>query len=150
MKLTALKEIRYNTRRLLPGDEFEATPAHGRLLIAIKKAADPLKREVGRVAKPKASVLQKASAAVTRSVSPQPSGAEGAVLPATLGPAGDDKSMPPAEPVPEGSTTPAALHPPGETLETLRAEYQALVGKKPFNGWDVETLQMKIAAARAG
>ena len=112
MKLIALKEMRYDTRRLLPGDEFEATTPHGRLLIAARKAADPLKRDIGKVASPSPAVLKKASEVVD-------------------------------------STPPATLHPAGETLDTLRAEYTALVGKKPFNGWDVETLRTKIDAFRA-
>lgn len=132
MKLIALKPMRYGTRRLLPGDDFEATPAHGRLLVAIRKAADPLKREVGRVAAPKASVLQKAAEA-TKQEGTEP-----------------DTTQPPAPAAAEGATTPATLHPAGETIDTLRAEYLALVGKKPFNGWDIETLQAKIAQARAG
>ena len=125
MKLIALKEMRYDTRRLLPGDEFEATTPHGRLLIAARKAADPLKRDIGKVASPSPAVLKKASEVVD--------------------------STPPATPPSnsEGSVTPASLHPAGETLDTLRAEYTALVGKKPFNGWDVETLRTKIDAFRA-
>lgn len=31
----------------------------------------------------------------------------------------------------------------------LRAEYERVVGKKPFNGWDAATLQEKIAAAKS-
>jgi hypothetical protein len=37
---------------------------------------------------------------------------------------------------------------PGD-LAPLRAEYEAVVGKKPFNGWDAATLREKIAAAKA-
>lgn len=33
-------------------------------------------------------------------------------------------------------------------LAALRAEYQQVVGKRPFAGWDAATLQEKIAAAR--
>lgn len=29
----------------------------------------------------------------------------------------------------------------------LRAEYQRVVGKKPYNGWNADTLREKIAAA---
>ena len=38
MKLKARKAFKYSTRRLLPGDEFEASNRDARLLIAIKKA----------------------------------------------------------------------------------------------------------------
>lgn len=36
--LIALKPLRYNTRRLIPGDAFMAKPGDSRLLIAVKKA----------------------------------------------------------------------------------------------------------------
>ena len=35
-----------------------------------------------------------------------------------------------------------------DDLPTLRAEYQTVVGKKPFHGWDAETLKAKIAEAK--
>ena len=33
-------------------------------------------------------------------------------------------------------------------LADLRNEYQQLSGKRPFHGWDAETLQAKIAEAK--
>ncbi|AYD00019.1 hypothetical protein [Neorhizobium sp. NCHU2750] len=39
-----------------------------------------------------------------------------------------------------GSTAPE----PDEALTALRAEYQALAGKRAFSGWDAEALQAKI------
>lgn len=36
----------------------------------------------------------------------------------------------------------------GPTIEELRETYKAVVGKRPFNGWDAETLASKIADAR--
>ncbi|WP_422366405.1 hypothetical protein [Pelagibius sp.] len=36
-----------------------------------------------------------------------------------------------------------------DDLAALRAEYEEAVGKKPFNGWDADTLREKIAAAKA-
>jgi len=36
-----------------------------------------------------------------------------------------------------------------EVLSSLRAEYQEVVGKRPFHGWDADTLREKIAEARA-
>jgi hypothetical protein len=38
MKLIATKSLRYNTRRLLAGDEFEAPDMHARILIGVRKA----------------------------------------------------------------------------------------------------------------
>lgn len=37
--------------------------------------------------------------------------------------------------------------PPSEGLPTLRAEYQAKIGKKPFPGWPAEELRRRIDAA---
>ena len=34
-------------------------------------------------------------------------------------------------------------------LSALRAEYQETVGKRPYHGWDADTLREKIAEARA-
>ena len=34
-----------------------------------------------------------------------------------------------------------------DELRDLRAEYQKVVGKRPYNGWDADTLREKIAAA---
>jgi len=36
-----------------------------------------------------------------------------------------------------------------DDLKELRKQYQEVVGKKPFAGWDAETLKSKIAAAKA-
>ncbi|PSJ60752.1 hypothetical protein C7I85_11970 [Mesorhizobium soli] len=36
---------------------------------------------------------------------------------------------------------------PSTELSELRAAYQAKLGKKPFGGWDAETLKAKIAEA---
>lgn len=35
-----------------------------------------------------------------------------------------------------------------DELAELRAEYQEIVGKRPFNGWDADTLRAKIAEAK--
>lgn len=37
----------------------------------------------------------------------------------------------------------------GDGITDLRAEYTAKIGKKPFHGWDAETLRAKIAEALA-
>lgn len=36
-----------------------------------------------------------------------------------------------------------------ERLAALRDEYQSVVGKRPYHGWDEATLAEKIAAARS-
>ena len=38
---------------------------------------------------------------------------------------------------------------PTDRLKELRDEYRALVGKKPFAGWDEAELETRIAAAKA-
>lgn len=38
MRLRATREFRYNTRRLLAGDEFTASRRDGKVLVAIRKA----------------------------------------------------------------------------------------------------------------
>lgn len=35
---------------------------------------------------------------------------------------------------------------PDENLDELRSKYQRTTGKKPFHGWDAETLRNKLAA----
>jgi hypothetical protein len=37
-----------------------------------------------------------------------------------------------------------------EDIAAVRAEYEQIVGKRPFNGWDVATLREKMAAHVAG
>ncbi|KFB10343.1 hypothetical protein [Nitratireductor basaltis] len=35
-----------------------------------------------------------------------------------------------------------------DPLSEAREEYQAVIGKRPYHGWDVETLRAKIAEAK--
>jgi len=45
-----------------------------------------------------------------------------------------------------------AAHPapdPEEEMKALREEYQSVIGKRPYHGWDAETLKAKIAEAKA-
>lgn len=35
-----------------------------------------------------------------------------------------------------------------DELSPLREQYQAIVGKRPFMGWDADTLRQKMAEAR--
>jgi hypothetical protein len=48
------------------------------------------------------------------------------------------------------NTSSAALPAPGDILAPLREEYQRVIGRKPFHGWDADTLREKIAAQAAG
>jgi hypothetical protein len=40
-----------------------------------------------------------------------------------------------------------ALSKDSEDIKAVRDEYEAKVGKRPFNGWSIETLKEKIAEA---
>lgn len=37
-----------------------------------------------------------------------------------------------------------------DDIAAVRDQYERVLGKRPFNGWDVATLRDKIAAAKAG
>ncbi|MFC4172647.1 hypothetical protein ACFOYU_11340 [Microvirga sp. GCM10011540] len=37
---------------------------------------------------------------------------------------------------------------PENELKVLREQYQDVVGKRPYHGWDTETLKAKIAEAK--
>jgi len=100
-KLSALKSFSYATRRLLPGDTFEANNRDARILVAIGKAREV--REAGTLPPPPADLTKNAKA-------------------------------------PEVEK---------ESLAKLRADYQEVVGKRPFNGWDAAELQKRIDEALA-
>lgn len=50
-------------------------------------------------------------------------------------------AAPASEPTPKAEV--------GEDLADLRAQYQEIVGKKPYYGWDAEELQRRIKEAYA-
>lgn len=41
-----------------------------------------------------------------------------------------------------------AVEPEKDEMSALRDEYLSVVGKRPFNGWDADTLREKIVAAQ--
>lgn len=87
--LIAAKPMTYATRRLLPGDSFDAKPADARVLIAIGKAREPR----------------------------------------------------PAAPLPNpGSVAEDAAR------KSLRRDYEAKFGRKPFQGWDSAELKKRLAS----
>lgn len=47
----------------------------------------------------------------------------------------------------EGSKDGGSKPADGDDLSTARVRYLEVVGKRPFNGWDLETLNAKIAEA---
>ena len=80
--LIAAKGLRYSTRRLMPGEPFQASDRDARVLLAIKKA----------------------------------------------------------QPAPEKRADAAK-----ESRALARAEYERVLGKRPFMGWDAAELQRRIA-----
>lgn len=102
VKMRATRPLRYETRRLVAGDEFEVDRRHVKVLKAIKKAE--VVRAPAVVPPPSPVVAEKIAAAVA--------------------------------PVSTGD------------LAALRAEYESVVGRKPFLGWGETVLREKIAAAR--
>lgn len=42
---------------------------------------------------------------------------------------------------------PAIQEAQDDTLAGLREEYQRVIGKRPFHGWDADTIRAKIAEA---
>lgn len=107
-KLVATKGLRYATRRMMAGDEFEASNRDARLLVAIGKARPA--RVPGTIGAPPVAILQKVKNGI-----------------------GQTKSS-------DGDK---------DALNKLRADYQMLVGKKPFAGWKVDELQRRIDEALA-
>lgn len=51
--------------------------------------------------------------------------------------------------VPVASAPAPAPAPAAGGLSALRDEYERVIGKRPFNGWDAVTLREKIAAAQS-
>jgi len=100
-RLRATKPLHYNTRRLVAGDEFEASDKDARLLIAIRKA-------------------------------------EAVRMPTHVPP-----------PPPAVAAKIAEVVAPPDDMGKLRAEYEAVFGKRPFLGWSGAILREKIALARA-
>lgn len=127
IQMVARRDMRYGTRRLKAGDPFEATRADARILTAVKRA-DPYVRLTAEIP----SIPAKLKAAVT-----VPPLTEGLVRKGGQ----NGESQITERPDPPGAMTSA----PGTDVAGLRAEYQAKFGKKPFHGWDAETLKAKIA-----
>lgn len=117
--LIATKGLRYATRRMMAGDEFAANYRDARVLVAIGKAR--VKREPGSIGAPPPAV----AARIAKVIDPLDHDANGQK--------GGSKA-------PDGDK---------EALNKLRADYQTLVGKKPFAGWKADELQRRIDEALA-
>lgn len=136
MKLIATKPLLYGTRRLLPGDAFDAPQHHARVLLAVKKVRDPSRRAPVRLASPRpdlvARLTQAATAAPEEHSEPEP-----AVVPlgTAAGDAGDATSDD-GEPVETGPD-----------IEALRSEAQTL-GIAVDRRWGERRIREAMAAAR--
>jgi hypothetical protein len=120
VKLRAVKNLKYGTRRLLAGEEFDASDKDAKLLIGIKKASAV--RQPAHVPPPPPAVAEKIAAAVTPAPSPSDQGAK------INAPTDDD-----------------TLH----DLAAARAEYRETFGKSPFHTWDAAALREKIKAKKS-
>jgi hypothetical protein len=145
MKLIATKPFSYATRRLQANDEFEATNAHARLLVAIGKAKESDKREKGKLAAPSKKLKKKAVKAVApkkaKAVETKPA-AEPAPEAEAVG-AMTTKTVKP--PVAKAAEPAVLAEAPVDDLTALRQQYKDKFGKSPFMGWSVTTLQDKLA-----
>lgn len=43
--------------------------------------------------------------------------------------------------------TPVATEEPSDEIKQLRADYQGLLGKRPYHGWDADELRARIDSA---
>lgn len=100
VRLRARRSLTYATRRLMPGDVFEASARDARILLAVKKVKKV--RDEAQVPPPPPAVAEKI---------------------ASVASVNDD-------------------------LLKARAEYEQVIGRKPYYGWDVKTLREKAALAR--
>lgn len=130
MKLIALKPLRYKTRRLLAGDEFDAPERDAKVLIAVKRARDPADRRPGKLPPPPPEVI----AAVP----------EVAAEPLEAAPAGKADHV-------EMDAAPVVDHPepldPDAEKDRLRADAEAL-GIDVDGRWGVARLHEEIATAK--
>lgn len=93
MKLVATKSLSYNTRRLQPGDQFEASDKDAKLLVGIKKAVAAIDRKPGKIASPSAKLKAKAAAAISEPVkqeAPAPDVSSGTEAPQSSTPSDAD------------------------------------------------------------
>jgi hypothetical protein len=115
MQLRATRTFKYDHRMLQAGDLFEAKIGDGRVLIAAKRARLVPAVEAPPLDPPPAALIRQAQAAHH----PLDHDRDG-----RLG----------------GSPRPAS-----EDLAPLRDEYERVVGRRAFNGWDAAELRRRIA-----
>ena len=119
-KMIAMKRMTYGTRRLKAGDEFTASNSHARILDAIGKVTYDTRDLVADVQAGRATINEARKKAGLSALDHD----------------GDGR--------PGGSKAGA-----GEDMQKLRADYQEVVGKRPFPGWDAAELQRRMKEASA-
>lgn len=114
--MTATKKLTYAGKRLAAEDDFDAKSKGDARLLAA------IGKAKYRTTAVMSSPVQKEQGPLERSL-PKQYGIRNA-------------PPPPADDLPQ----------PGDILAPLREEYQRVLGKKPYHGWDAETLREKIDA----
>ncbi len=136
--LIATKPHTYGTRHLEAGEGYEASAKHAKLLVAIKKSRYDENRGGDALAAPPQDLVEKIKTRATQGRSTPP----GEIA----------KSEPPAAPPPEPMNQGASTDPAegaAADLAAVRAEYSEKMGKRPFNGWDINELRAKMAGAQS-
>lgn len=122
--MIATKRLRYGTRRMKPGEAFEAHRGNAKKLVAIGKARYATRDMVA------------ADTPAVREVEPQ--GGYRRYEPVDPRRNTIDDTHRPAEALADATDT--------DERPALRAEYEAKFGKRAFPGWSAETLREKLAA----
>lgn len=126
-KMTASRSMKYGTRRLEAGDVFDVQNRHVKVLEAVKRA----KVATG-------SVPPMPAALKTRVSRPVPTPAPAKPVPA---------EAEPVEPVADQAGEEQTGEAVSEDLTELRAEYERVIGRRPFMGWGGDVLRQKIVDA---
>jgi hypothetical protein len=137
--MKAARDMRYGTRRLKAGDYFEASGQHARVLSALKRAAMvPGNRMPATIPPIPEKLKAKAPKPATAPVDPDGNAPSSEAPADPLDHDGDGKKGGAPKPEQTGD------------LSELRAEYERVIGRRPFMGWGAEVLRKKIAEASDG
>ena len=120
--MTATKALRYNTRHLVAGEGFMASPKDVRVLEAIGKAKRGRPAaDVPEIPETLRNTVASTAPATTEAAHPLDHDGDGA-------PGGSIKQADP-------------------DIGAVRAEYQTKTGKRPFPGWDIAQLRRRMGDA---
>lgn len=113
------RDMLYNTRRLKAGDEFRTSARDGDILVRLGRA-------------------QRVPASLAQSAQPAP------VAPQQSAKRSDHNIDPDRD-----GTAELQLSSTPDPLTAARAEYEAIVGKRAFHGWDESELRRRMAEHQA-